>query len=224
MRRLLLLFRPGILVALSLLAGGPSCEAPRRGLGPEETLREARELARRSPRKAAKVLAPLLAQSSTVPEVRVAAGEIALESDDPAAAMDHFREAARSSADPVILLEAGRGMARAGFPDDGIAVVRRVLDGADPDPEARYTLAWILEKAERYPECVREYSELLADHPDYVPAYRNLGALMARDGELPRAIRLWSRGLEHAPGDPGLEANIREAVEALQFEVTEGEG
>ncbi|MGQ0722306.1 MAG: tetratricopeptide repeat protein [Candidatus Eiseniibacteriota bacterium] len=211
-------------MALVVLSGGPACDGSRGELGPEEALRAARELTGRSPRQAAKVLAPLLAQSPVAPEVRVAAGDIALESDDPAAAVAHFREAARTSADPALLLEAGRGMARAGFPDDGIAVVRRVLDGGDPGPEARYTLAWILEKAERYPECVREYSGLLADHPDYVPAYRNLGALMARDGELPRAIRLWRRGLEHAPGDAGLEANIREATEALELEFAEGEG
>jgi tetratricopeptide (TPR) repeat protein len=206
---------------IALLLTAAVCDAPR-DLDPERTLREAKRLASSSPGRARKVLAPLLASSPAVPEVRLVAGEIALQSDDPAAAMAHFREAAGGSQDAAILLEAARGMARAGFHDEGIAVTRRVLGGEDPGPEPRYTLAWILEKAERYPECAREYDALLAEHPGYVPAYRNLGALMARDGELARAIRLWQRGLEHAPGDSSLAANIRAATAAAELEFTEG--
>ena len=82
-------------------------------------------------------------------------------------------------------------------------------------PDARYTLAWVLEQAERFPESVQEYELLIRDHPEYLPPYRNLGALMARDGEVERAIRLWEEGLRHHPDDPGLRTNVEAARGAL---------
>jgi tetratricopeptide (TPR) repeat protein len=107
------------------------------------------------------------------------------------------------------------GLSAAGLPDDAIAAARRALATGDHSPPARYALAFALSKAERYPESVEEYASLIRDHPAYLPPYRNLGALMARDGELERAIHLWESGLQISPDDPGLLANVEQARRAL---------
>jgi tetratricopeptide (TPR) repeat protein len=138
-------------------------------------------------------------------DTQLAAAGIALARDDRSTAVSHLRRA----------LEIGRAFSQAGFHPDAVESVRAALAAGGPSPEARYALAWTLEQAGRYDECVREYFALLEDHPDHLPAYRNLGALMARDGELPRAIELWERGLRHHPDDAGLRANVDEALDAL---------
>ena len=62
----------------------------------------------------------------------------------------------------------------------------------------------------------------LEDHPDHLPTYFNMGALMARDGELSRAVTLWERGLRYHPGNAGLQANIDQALDALGLRREEG--
>ena len=147
---------------------------------------------------------------------RIIAGEIAFADADPALAVDHLRNAlAVTGDDPETLLDLGRALSRVGLHADAIDVVTRAAERGDRSPLARYTLAYVLERGERYPESVHEYAGLIRDHPEYLPPYRNLGVLMARDGEVERAIRLWERALEMHPGDPGLEANLREARKAL---------
>jgi tetratricopeptide (TPR) repeat protein len=183
----------------------------------------ARSLAPDKPAQAERVLAPLRDASPPGPIYRIALGEVAVASGDATAAMADFRSATAATEDPLVLLDAARGMSRAGFAPEGLALVDRVL-AAGPTPDARYTRAWILEYAERYQESVEEYASILQDHPSYVPAYRNLGALMARDGEVPRAIRLWEQGLGFAPDDAGLKANVVEALKALGLELQEAEG
>jgi tetratricopeptide (TPR) repeat protein len=190
----------------------------------EARLLLARALARTDPARAHRELTPVLAARPDDARVRVAAAEIALGAGDASAAMAHLRRALAAPYHAAIRLETARAMASAGFFDDALEVAREVVDREDRAPDARYTVAWILEEAERYPECVRAYRELIRDHPDYPPPYRNLGALMARDGELPRAIRLWERGLEHAPDDEGLRANVDRAMQALGLRVEGGPG
>jgi tetratricopeptide (TPR) repeat protein len=187
----------------------------RPGADPAELCTVVRALAAADPKRAGKALQPLIAAEPDRADAQLAAAEIALARNDRSAAASHLRRALGAAPGPAELLDVGRAFSRAGFHPDALECVRRALDEGDRSPEARYTLGWALERAERYDECAREYSALIEDHPDYLPAYRNLGALMARDGELPRAVRLWERGLQAHPGDEGLRANIDQALEAL---------
>lgn len=150
------------------------------------------------------------------------AGALAVRSDlasgrnDPAAAVRDLRAALAAAGHRTDdLVAVGAGLSRAGLHGDAIRTVRRAVELGDQSENARYTLAFTLERAERYPEAVDEYVRLINEHPRYLPPYRNLGALMARDSEVERAIRLWERGLEFHPEDPGLLANVEAARRAL---------
>jgi tetratricopeptide (TPR) repeat protein len=183
---------------------------------PEARVLLARALAEAGDDRAVEILEPVLATRPDHSRALALAGELALRRGDLEAAGRQLRHAlAAAGDDPVALLDAGRGLSRAGRHAEAVAAVTRALERGDRSAEARYTLARVLEGAERYPEAVQEYSMLLRDHPDHLPAYRNLGALMARDGEVERAIELWERGLERFPDDPGLAANVKAAREAL---------
>jgi tetratricopeptide (TPR) repeat protein len=187
--------------ALVLLAlAAPACGVPERG-------GDAAAAARRAG------ASPELAAERA--DVHLAAAEAALARDDRSAAVSHLRRGLAAGPLPDELLGIARAFSRAGFHSDAVESARAAIAAGGPTPEARYTLAWTLEQAERYDECVREYFALIGDHPEYLAPYRNLGALMARDGELSRAIELWERGLRHHPDDPGLRANVDEALEAL---------
>lgn len=175
----------------------------------------ARALAPTDAKRAADALAPALADAPDRADVQVAAAEVALAGGDRSGALGHLRAALAADPDATTLLDIGRAFSRAGFHSDAVAAVRKAIETGGRTPEARYALGWVLEQAERYQECVSEYTSLIADHPDYLPPYRNLGALMARDGELARAIDLWERGLKLHPDDAGLRANIDEAMDAL---------
>jgi tetratricopeptide (TPR) repeat protein len=176
----------------------------------------ARVLARRDARRASTILEPLVLASPHDPDALIAAAEVALARGEPAVARQHYDRALASGADaPEALLDIGRGLSRLGLHREAIKTVLRALDRGDRPPLARYTLAYVLERGERFQESVHEYRQLIRDHPDYLPPYRNLGALMARDGELEQAIRLWEEALSRHPGDAGLRANIDAAREAL---------
>jgi tetratricopeptide (TPR) repeat protein len=182
----------------------------------------ARALASTDPRRAQTVLAPLLESSPGRTDVELAAAEVALARNDRSGALGHLRRAAATEPAPAQKLDLARGFSRAGFHDDAVEVARGAIAAGDASAEARYTLAWTLEQAERYDECVHEYFALLEDHPDHLAAYLNLGALMARDGELERAVALWERGLRHDPGNESLRANVDQALEALGLSRKEG--
>jgi len=182
----------------------------------------ARALAPDDPDRARSLLAPWLDADTTRADVQLAAADVALSGSDPSTAMRHLRRALAAGPSPSQKLEIARGFARAGFPSDAVETVREAIASGDDSPETRYTLGWTLERAERYDECVHEYFSLLEDHPDYLPAYLNLGALMARDGELERAVALWERGLAHHPGNEDLQANIDQALDALGVMRKEG--
>jgi len=142
----------------------------------------------------------------------------------PAAARDlrSALAAAGTRSDDLVAIAAE--LSRAGLHAEAVATARRALETGDRSPPARFTLAIALAGAERYAESVDEYARLIREHPEYLPPYRNLGTLMARDGELERAIRLWEQGLQFHPDDAGLKANVEEARRALGLGTLGGDG
>ncbi len=173
---------------------------------------------------AAALLDPVLSAEPMHPGARAARARVALAAGDPEGAVHDLRAALAHAREPDDLASVGAGLSRLGLHAEALTSIRHAMERGDRCPSTRYTLAFALERAERYPEAADEYARLLRDHPDYLPPYRNLGALMARDGEVERAIGLWERGLTVAPEDPGLLANIEAARAALGLATLGGEG
>jgi tetratricopeptide (TPR) repeat protein len=55
---------------------------------------------------------------------------------------------------------------------------------------------------------VREYREILKDHPDIAPIRANLGAALAGLGQYEEAIKEYKLALKLAPGTPGISLNL----------------
>jgi tetratricopeptide (TPR) repeat protein len=173
---------------------------------------------------AADLLEPVLAAEPRHAAARAARAELSLLAGDPQGAVEDLRVALATARGTEDYVAVGAGLSRVGLHVDALRAVRVALERGDRSPSTRYTLAFVLERAERYPEAADEYARLIHDHPGYLPPYRNLGALMARDGEVERAIGLWESGLQYAPDDPGLKSNIETARAALGLATLGGAG
>ncbi len=172
--------------------------------------------AQRDAKAARKWLTPVLDASPSHAGALAARAELALlAGDSPAAVRDLRAALANVDLEPGTLVDIGTGLSKVGLHADAVRTVRRAVNGGDRSPPTRYTLGFVLQKSERFQESVSEYTMLIREHPAYLPPYRNLGMLMAKDGEIERAILLWERGLEHHPDDAGLLANVKTAREAL---------
>lgn len=184
---------------------------------PEAEVLLARLLAaERNPDQAADLVRDVLRVAPGHAGALAARAEIETLRGNPTAAVRDLRvalAAVGSRSDELVAI-AGE-LSRVGLHPEAVTTARRALETGDRSPPARFALAFALSGAERYAESVDEYAALITDHPEYLPPYRNLGALMARDGELERAIRLWESGLRIHPDDPGLRANVEEARRAL---------
>jgi tetratricopeptide (TPR) repeat protein len=182
---------------------------------PEARVLVSRVLIAQKDERALPLLAGVLAAAPHHPSALTVRADLSLQGGDGEAALRDLRLAlAAAGENQDALIEVALGLSRAGMHADAVRTAQ-VAVGRDRNPRARYTLAFVMEKAERYPESVHEYSALIGEHPEYLPPYRNLGALMARDGELQRAIDLWERGLELHPEDPSLRANLEAARAAV---------
>lgn len=189
---------------------------------PEAAVLIASTLIEQNDARGAEILASLLDVNPNHPGALTWRATVARQKGDAAAAANDLRRAmVHSMQDPEASREVALGLSRAGLHDEAVRCARRVLE-RDQTPRARYTLAFVMEKAERYPESVHEYASLIGDHPEYLPPYRNLGVLMARDGEVARAVLLWERALAFHPDEPSLVANIAAAKHALGVETLGG--
>ncbi|MCA9753764.1 MAG: sulfatase-like hydrolase/transferase [Gemmatimonadetes bacterium] len=182
---------------------------------PEARVLLARALAARRDEHALSLVAGVLDVTPRHAGALTLRAELDFEGGDPGAAVDRLRLArAAAGENPEDLVDVALGLSHGGLHAEAVRTAQAARR-LDEGPRERYTLAFVLEQAERFPESAHEYSSLIRDHPDYLPPYLNLGALMARDGEIERAIALWEQGLERHPDDPSLRANVESARRAL---------
>jgi len=83
-------------------------------------------------------------------------------------------------------------------------------DPADPFP--KYALAMELHQAERPDEALRWFERVVAEHPDYVPAYYQMGRALMQRGEEERAEAILVAGMvaARAAGDAHALAELQE--------------
>jgi tetratricopeptide (TPR) repeat protein len=89
---------------------------------------------------------------------------------------------------------------------------------ADPaDSFSRYALALELEKEQRAEEAITQLKEVLNRDASYVAAYYHLGRLLAREGQMEEARKVYRTGLDVAmkAGDRRTHGEIQEALESL---------
>ncbi|HEV2294158.1 MAG TPA: tetratricopeptide repeat protein [Tepidisphaeraceae bacterium] len=77
-----------------------------------------------------------------------------------------------------------------------------------PSQDTLYALARILATQGRDAECEYVLTRILQAHPEYLPAYADLGELYLRGNRLEDATTILSDGLSRAPQDPVLLNNM----------------
>ena len=83
-------------------------------------------------------------------------------------------------------------------------------DPADPFP--KYALAMELHQGSKPDEALRWFDRLVAEHPDYVPAYYQMGRALMQRGEDDRAEAILVAGMvaARAAGDDHALAELEE--------------
>jgi len=86
-----------------------------------------------------------------------------------------------------------------GFWHDGVSLFSHTVQVTGVNPLARYNLSVSLNMAGRREEAIRELRRILAEDPEYVPAYHDLGAFLSDAGQAQEAIEILTRGLARFP-------------------------
>lgn len=98
-----------------------------------------------------------------------------------------------------------------------IDTLRRLLEADPDDPFPRYALGLEhLSRGELEP-AGEMLEEVLQRHPDYLPAYYQLGKVYEERGDFERARKTWERGVELAirQGDEHTREELQGALDTL---------
>jgi tetratricopeptide (TPR) repeat protein len=95
-----------------------------------------------------------------------------------------------------------------------IAKLRAFAEARPQDPFPRYALALEHRNAGAHAEALVVFRELLAAHPDYVPAYLHAGNALVATGDPDGAKALWRQGVEVAQrkGDHHAASELQSAL------------
>lgn len=106
---------------------------------------------------------------------------------------------ARWSALVLIPVLAVLSFRQVGFWHDGITLFSRTVAVTSVNPLARYNLSVSLVQAGRRDEALRELRQIIAEDPEFVPAYHDLGAILFDAGRPQEAVEILSAGLVRFP-------------------------
>jgi predicted Zn-dependent protease len=97
-------------------------------------------------------------------------------------------------------------------------MLQAFLDAHPNDPFARYGLAMECVKSGDDTAAENHFSQLMAEHPQYVPTYFHYGQLLARIGKAPEARRVLSDGVVTAQkaGDSHARDELQAALDDLK--------
>jgi Tfp pilus assembly protein PilF len=104
---------------------------------------------------------------------------------------------------------------------DRIGKLKEYMKTAGKDSFLQHALALEYVKAGNDPEAKALFNEILRREPTYLGSYYHLGKLLERMGDLPKAMRVYTRGMEiadaasdhHAYGE--LQAAFEDAEDLL---------
>lgn len=96
--------------------------------------------------------------------------------------------------------------------------LREMLAEDPTDPFTRYALGMELRGLGRRAEALCELEQVLADAPEYVATYHQLGRLLHEDGQTERAIGVVQRGIEEArrAGEAHTQAELEDLLRELE--------
>lgn len=105
----------------------------------------------------------------------------------------------RGGKDVAAILQQSRSLREVSSYESALRVVDEALTANPTSPELRIEKAEILFEQERFVESEDIVYAVLRSHPDYGPAYQNLGVLQYRQGKVDEAIANQKRCLELDP-------------------------
>jgi len=106
---------------------------------------------------------------------------------------------ARAPEHPLALEWLGLARAHRGFPDEGIALLRKAA-ALDPRRlETQYNLGLQLEARGDRAEAIQAFERAVAGRPNFVLAWYHLGNTRAAAGERDAAVSAWKRALDIDP-------------------------
>ncbi|MEM6271578.1 MAG: tetratricopeptide repeat protein [Bacteroidota bacterium] len=104
-----------------------------------------------------------------------------------------------------------------------LAQLKALLDAEPNDPFLIYGIAQEYIAGGIFPEAKSWFEKLVAEHPDYVPAYYHFGLCLYRLEEDERAFSVWRKGVEvaQAAGNRKTALEIKELLADLADEEDE---
>ncbi|HUN66548.1 MAG TPA: tetratricopeptide repeat protein [Bacteroidota bacterium] len=98
---------------------------------------------------------------------------------------------------------------------DRLETLRKFLEEDPSDPFNRYALALEYVSRRDFSASAKLFEEVIGMHPDYIPAYQQLGMLMKELGRTDRAKSVLEEGVRRAvaAGDGHAAAEMREMID-----------
>jgi tetratricopeptide (TPR) repeat protein len=100
---------------------------------------------------------------------------------------------------------------------DRLDTLQKFLQDDPLDPFNRYALALEYANRKEYSRSAALFAEVIERHPDYIPAYQQLAALLTETGKAHDARTMLEEGIRRATnaGDAHAAAEMRDALDEL---------
>lgn len=135
-------------------------------------------------------------------------GEMDLEDDDPASAIEHFKSAVQTDDDPAIHQELALAYAQSARPSDAAAELKRAIELQPKDATLHALLSQVEGSMGEFPTAISEQQIALALQPSDADGWNNLGVLQARSGNSAAARQSFLQALKISANHPSARANL----------------
>lgn len=143
-----------------------------------------------------------LAEQPTFAEARYLLAQLLFARGESASALKELEQAHRDAPqNPEIARELAVRYEEAGRWADAYAIWRRLVTMFQNNPEWRWHSATCAEKLNLWHEAQADYTELTVVHPQFAPAWVNLGRVHLAQGDYEGALSCFTRAIELNPED-----------------------
>ena len=96
--------------------------------------------------------------------------------------------------------------------------LKKFLDEDPNDCFTHYAIALEYVSTQKIPEAIAKFDEVIKLDPNYVPAYHQLGLLLAKLNRNNEALEMFERGIQVAAliGDTHAQSEMQEAIDELE--------